>query len=82
MTVDRHQVAVVQNLVDVSNTVNTGDAEFSRDDRTVNQHATAAFDNGARKRNQVRHCRLDRFADKDLPLPKLPEVSTPVNATN
>jgi hypothetical protein len=82
MTVNRHEVAVFQNLVRMTDTVHTGDAEFTRDDRTVDQHSTPAFDNGARKRNQVCHCRLDRFADEDLTLSKTAEVVAPVNAAN
>lgn len=82
MTVDRHEVAVLQNLVCVTDTINTGDAELPRDDRTVDQHSTAALDNGTCERDQVRHCWLDRFADEDLSLSKPPEVTVPANAAN
>ena len=82
MTVDRHEIAIFQNLVRMADTVHTGYTEFSRDDRTVNQHTTTAFDNGAGKWNQVGHCRLDRLADKDLTLSKPPEVTAPTNAAN
>ena len=82
MTIDRHEVAIFQNLVCMTDTVHAGDAELSRNDRTMNQHTTTAFDNGARKRDQVSHSWLDRFADENLALPKTAEVVAPANAAN
>ncbi len=82
MTVDSHQVTVFQDLSGVADTVDTGDAEFPRDDRAVDQHSAAAFGDGARKRNQVCHRRLNRIADEDFTLSGLAEVAAPLNAAH
>ncbi len=82
MSIDRHEVAVFQNLAQVADTVNTADSEFSRDSLTLDQYSTAAYDSGACERDQVRHCWPDRLADEHLSLSKPPEVAAPANAAN
>ena len=80
MTVDGHEVAVFQGLGRAAYTIDTGDTEFTRNDRTVDQHSATAFDDGTRKRYQVCHRRLDRIADEDFAAPELAKVASPANA--
>lgn len=63
-------------------TASTGDAEFSRADRTVDQHSAAAFDTGARERDRVCHRRLDGVADADFALLQLAQLAAPMNTAN
>mgnify|MGYP001547332091 CR=1 FL=1 len=82
MTVDRHQVTVFQYLSRVADAIDTGYAEFSRNDRAVDQHPAPAFDNRTRQWNQMCHGRLDGVTDQDFPLPEPAEVMPPVNTAH
>lgn len=82
VTVDSDEGAVFQDLSCIADTVDTRDAEFSRDDRAVDQHSAPAFDDGAGERDQVCHRWLDRVADEDFTLSELTEVAAPMNTAN
>ncbi len=56
------------------NAVGAGNTELARDKSAVDQHAAAAFDDSARHRYQMRHCRLDGVAHQNFPGPKFQQV--------
>ena len=73
---NRHldETSLAQLLRGVANSVDTRNAELARDDRPVDQHAPAAFDDGGGQHREMRHGRLDRVAHQDLAVAEPPQV--------
>jgi len=80
--INRYEVTVVQNLGRMTNAVDARDTEFPCNDRAVNQHSAAAFDDGNGEWYQVCHRRLNCVTHQDFTFAEIAEIIAAPNTAH
>jgi len=82
MTVNGYEVAILENIRRIADTIDAGDPHLTSDDSAMNQHSASPFDDATGQWDQVGHRRLNRITHENFPSSELAQIVAPADAAN